>query len=120
MPLPQIVREVLSEVGQAAVEVSCQFEGCREFVSVYRASTSSIAAFHRSFPYYGDCDVIFRIIRFRADSQRLANDEDLWGQDLLGLQEIYVPSEDAVEFILNMWKVPAETLVAPRNTEIPV
>ena len=120
MPFPSSLSETLLSVGQAAVEVSCPFEEYREFVSIYRASTNTILAFQSRFPYYSECAFIFRVIRFRVESQRLVEDQDFSQEDLVGLQEIYLPSEEAVEYVLRLWKTPLESLVAPRNTEIPV
>lgn len=120
MSFPRALNEVLSAVGQAAVEVSCPIDGYREFVSVSRVRADSIMAFRNRFPYYSDCDVVFRVIRFRVESQHIAEDKHLWGPDLAGLQEIYLPSEEAVDYILGLWKVPLDTLVEPRNTDIPV
>jgi len=79
-----------------------------------------IAAFHERYPYYKHCDVVFRVIRFRVRSEKIERDENVWGPDLFGMQEIIVPDEEAVEYILRLWQVPLQSLVEPRHTDIPV
>ena len=97
MPLPQSLRESLAAIGQVAAELNCQFEGYREFVSIYRIHTNSIIGFQGRFPYYSNCEVIFRIIRFRVKSQDIEEDKDFCTQDLIDLQQVFLPTEEAVE-----------------------
>jgi hypothetical protein len=119
MALPEKVREILYDVGQVALEVPCQFEGCREFVSVYMAPRDCLAA-DESFYYFENCERIFRVIRFRVETSLIEQDLSIGNDALFGLQQICLPSEEAVEFVLNLWQVDPADLLSPRDVEIPV
>ena len=112
--------EILADVGQAATEVECATEGCREFVSVYAAKSDQIIGFATRFPYLSGNEIVFRVIRFRVESRFIDNDLSVGPNDLLNKQEIYLPDESAVEFILGVWKILPSDMKSPRMVEIPV
>ena len=120
MALPASLRTLLNEFGQAAVEVPTPIEGYREFVSVYCGRTEDWAVFEMQFPYYAGVEVAYRLVRFRANASLIEQDYNFSMPELAGLQEIYLPSEEAVEFVLALWKVAPESFVAPKLTDIPV
>ena len=120
MAFPAIVKAVLADIGEVAAEVSCNIEGYREFVGVYAVQTSQVINFENRFPYFRDLDSVFRVIRFRVRSHFIEQDIHVGPNDLIGLQEIYLPSESDVEFVLGLWQLPAENLQSPRFVEIPV
>ena len=120
MSLPDNVRDILENVGQVAAEVPCSIEGYREFVSVYAGPTERVMTFEERFPYYVGAKTLCRCIRFRVKSLLIEQDADVGSHDLIGLQEIYLPSENDVEFVLRLWKVAVGDLLSPRQVEIPV
>jgi hypothetical protein len=120
MTFPESLSETLTTIGQAAVEVECGVPEYREFVTIYRARTNAIPGFRNQFPYLDGLPIVFRVIRFRVDAALLAEDYDFCNEDLVGLQEIYLPSESAVEFILGLWQVSLESFRPPNQTEVPV
>lgn len=54
------------------------------------------------------------------DSSIIENDRQCSNDDLIGLQSIYVATEDDVLNVLQMWHDSPDTLRQPRETEIPV
>lgn len=120
MSLPEPVRDTLMNVGQVAAEVACPIEGYRDFVSVYAAPRDKVSNVSGRFPYFEDAAVIYRCIRFRVMSELIDEDADVGPHDLAGLQEIFLPSQESVEFVLGVWRVPASSLLPPREVEIPV
>jgi hypothetical protein len=120
MALPEAARQTLIEVGQIAAELPCAFDDCREFVSVYAAPRDSLINVDGQFTYLDGAPTIFRAIRFRVMSALIEADLDVGPEDLIGLQTIVLPSEDAVEFVMGIWKVPLDKLLSPRNVDIPV
>ena len=120
MGLPQKTMDILNDVGQAAIEVPCLFEDCREFVSVSMANPKDILAAGNRFHYLPECERIFHAMRFRVDSAVIEQDLNVGYEELLDLQRIYLPSEEALEFILNVWQVDPADLLSPRDVEIPV
>jgi len=120
MAFPTDVQAVLSDIGEVAAEVSCNIDGYREFVGVYAVQTSQVINFKNRFPYFRDLEVVFRVIRFRVRSHLIEQNIHVGPNDLIGLQEINLPNESAVEFILDMWNVPLDSLLSPRFVEIPV
>ena len=117
---PEGVRGILAHVGQAAIEVESGVNGFREFVTVYRCDTSRMTNFLQRFPYLSGESVVYRLMRFRVDASVIENDSECSMEELIGLQSIYVPSEDAAIMILDIWKVPAASLLPPNQTTIPV
>lgn len=120
MSLPENVREILMDVGQVAVEVPCPIEGCREFVSVSATAREKVMNVEGRFPYLDEAPMIYRCIRFRVKSLMIEQDADVGPHDLIGLQELNLPSEEGVEFVLRIWKVPPESLRPPKDVDIPV
>ena len=120
MAFPANLNAILTTIGQAATEVFCGVPDYREFVSLYRARTERIPGFQNQFPYLADFPVVYRVIRFRVDASLLEDDYDFCNEDLVGMQEIYMPSESGVEFVLDLWKVPLESLMPPSQSKIPV
>jgi len=120
MTFPASLTKTLTTIGQAAAEVKCGVPDYREFVTIYRARTNAIPGFHNQFPYLDGLPIVFRVIRFRVEATLLADDYDFCNEDLVGLQEVYLPSENAVEFVLDIWQVPLESLKPPNQTEVPV
>ena len=117
---PEGVRDILANVGQAALEVKTVVDGFREFVTVFRCETNRMTNFDQRFPYlYGE-SVVYRLMRFRVDTNIIDKDSKCSTEDLIGLQSVYVPSENAAIMILDIWKVPASSLLPPNQTSIPV
>jgi hypothetical protein len=118
--LPATVREILISLGEVAAELSCQIEGYREFVTIFRFQTAQVVGFQSQFPNLADCEVAFRLMRFRVGADLIRNDYDCCVSDLVGLQSIYVATEEDVLDVLQIWAVSAELLRAPRETEVPI
>ncbi len=91
---PAGLRSILAEVGQAAIEVDCGVEGFREFVTVFRCDTARMANFGNRFPYLRSHPVVFRVMRFRVEATLIGNHIDVSMEALVGLQSLYVPSEE--------------------------
>ena len=117
---PVGLRSILAEVGQAAIEVECGVDGFREFVTIFRCDTSRMANFGNRFPYLRGHPVVFRVMRFRVDATLIDNHIDVSMEALVGLQSLYVPSEEMAMGILDVWGVPAASLLPPAQTAIPV
>ena len=117
---PAGLRSILAEVGQAAIEVDCGVEGFREFVTVFRCDTARMANFGNRFPYLRSHPVVFRVMRFRVEATLIGNHIYVSMEALVGLQSLYVPSEEVAMGILDVWGVPAASLVSPAQTAIPV
>jgi hypothetical protein len=120
MAFPTLLREILGSIGQAAAEVACHVEDCREFVTIYQIDTRQMIGFPDRIPYYSSCETVYRLLRFRVTSEQLEQGVNCSKEDLFGVQEVIVPTEEAVQFILQLWQVPIESLVAPRLTDIPI
>jgi len=118
--LPDDVLEILLSVGQVAAELPCEFEDCREFVSIFRIDTAAAWGFQRRYPYLADRDVAYRAVRFRVDAERIDRDENVCDEDLCSLQNIYVATEEEVAAILKMWAVSPGAMRRPSETEIPI
>lgn len=103
-----------------AVEVPCLIDGYREFVSVYATPRDKVTNFEGRFPYLGDAMTLYRCIRFRVKSELIEQDAEVGPHDLVGMQEIFLPSEDDVAFVLRLWRVSEDELLSPRQVEIPV
>jgi hypothetical protein len=114
------MRSTLTEIGQVAAEVHCPIDGYREFVSVYATPREQVMNFEARFPYLDETTILYRAIRFRVEARLISEDADVCMEDLVGLQEIFLPDENAVEFIMNVWKVPLDALLSPRVVDIPV
>jgi len=117
---PAGLRSILAEVGQAAIEVECGVDGFREFVTIFRCDTSRMLNFGNRFPYLRGHPVVFRVMRFRVDVTLIDNGTECLTDDLVGLQSLYVPSEEMAMGILDVWGVPAASLLPPAQTAIPV
>ncbi|MDF1743701.1 MAG: hypothetical protein P1V19_08395, partial [Gimesia sp.] len=76
--------------------------------------------FKNRFPYFQDLEKLYRVIRFRVQSQLIDLDANVGPDDLFDLQSIYLSNEDAVCFILGIWQVPPDQLQPPRYVDIPV
>lgn len=111
---------MLAEIGQVAAEVSCPIDGYREFVSVYATPRENIINFEGRFPYFDKATMLYRAIRFRVRSKLIAEETEVSPNELIGLQEIFLPSEEDVAFVLNLWQIPTADLLPPRQVEIPV
>lgn len=120
MSLPDKVRETLKYVGQVAAEVSCRIEGYREFVSVYAGPRACFINATGRYPYLDDAKTIYRCIRFRIASDLIERDVDVGPDDLIDLQEMRLPSEEGVEFVLGVWRVSPDDLLSPKDVAIPV
>jgi hypothetical protein len=120
MPLPEKVSTILYKIGQVAAEVPCHFEGFREYVSVFVSQKSAIMGADRRFAYFKESDTLFRACRFRVRSELIEADADVGPEDLLDLQEIYLPSEDAVQFVVSMWLPDLAELGRPADCSIPM
>ncbi len=120
MTFPMKLQEMLTTIGQVAVEVESFVEGYREFVTVFRCPTSQILSFDERFPYLRGNEIVYRLMRFRVENSLIENDQHCSNEDLVGLQSLYVPSEETALHILDFWKVPPSTLVPPNQTEVPV
>ncbi|MBE7464422.1 MAG: hypothetical protein HS116_13170 [Planctomycetes bacterium] len=114
------LQSILSTIGQAAAEVECLFEGNREFISLSRVHAGRMLAFKENFPYFADQDYIYRVVRLRVESKLIDDDHDFSNSDFMGMQSIYLPSEEAVEFIFSLWKFSSDLLDEPRNTDVPI
>jgi hypothetical protein len=120
MTITAPVRDTLTEIGQVAAELHCPIEGYREFVSIYATARTKVMNCEGRFPNLDGAETIYRAIRFRVNSALIDNDSDVGPNDLVGLQEIFLPSEEGVEFVLSIWKVNMEQLLSPREVDIPV
>lgn len=120
MSLSENVRNTLMEVGQVAAEIPCKIDGCREFVSVCVTPSNRVMNFEARFPYFADALMLYRCFRFRVESELIEQDAHVGPDDLLALQDIYLTSENDVEFVLRIWKVSQDELMSPRYVEIPV
>lgn len=120
MSFSEEIRCILDDLGQVAVEVLCPIDGYREFVSVFATPKDDVVNFAGRFPYFGEATTLYRCIRFRVNSVLIEQDADVHTEDLVGLQENFLPSEETVEFVLRIWKVPNGELKSPRYVEIPV
>lgn len=120
MTITEPIREILAEIGQVATELNCPIEGYREFVSVYATPRAKVMNCEGRFPNLDEAETIYRAIRFRVKSSLIDNDLDAGPNDLIGLQEMFLPSEEAVGFVLSVWKVNMEQLQSPRGVDIPV
>lgn len=118
--LPSPVRETLMTIGQVATELPCRIEGHREFVTVFRYQTDRIMGFANQFPYLANCDVAYRVMRFRVDADLIENDRDCSNDDLIGLQSLHVATEEDVLNVLRIWDVSPDALRQPQETEVPV
>lgn len=118
--IPTTLSEILTTIGQAAVEVECPVEGFREFATVFRCPTDQMIGFEGRFPYLVGNPVVYRLMRFRVDSSIIENDRHCSNEDLVGLQCIYVAAEADVLNVLRIWHVSPENLRQPRETEVPV
>ena len=114
------IRKILIDIGQVAAEVNCPIDGYREFISVYATPRERVMNFDGRFPYLSETQILYRAIRFRVKSILIEEDADVGPNDLIGLQEIFLPSEEHVEFVMRMWKIPIDTLLSPKQVEIPV
>jgi len=120
MSFSEEIRCTLDDLRQVAVEVLCPIDGYREFVSVFAAPKDDVVNFAGRFPYFDEATTPYRCVRFRVDSALIEQDADVHTEELVGLQEIFLPSEEAVEFVLRFWKVSNGELESPRHVEIPV
>ena len=120
MTLPKKLTDILTNVGQAAVEVESCVDGFREFVTLFRCPTDQIIGFEGRFPYLVGNHVVYRLMRFRVNSSIIENDRQCSNEDLIGLQSIYVATQEDVLKILQIWHVSPDTLRQPRDTEVPV
>jgi len=117
---PNDLKETLTTIGQAAVELESFVEGYREFVSVFHCPASQIIGFEGRFPYLVGNKIVYRLMRFRVESSLIDRDEHCSNEDLIGLQSIYVATEEDALNILKIWQVLPESLRQPRETEVPV
>ena len=120
MTFPDELKETLSSVGQAAVELTSLIEGYREFVSVFYCPTNQIFGFEGRFPNLAGNEIVYRLMRFRVKSSLIDLDQDCSSEDLIGLQNIYVATEKDALSILRVWQVLPESLRQPRETQVPV
>lgn len=120
MAFTERVRDTLDNVGQVAAEVDCSIEGYREFISIYVTSRDRIMNCAGKFTYLDGAATIFRAIRFRVNSKLIDDDLNADPGDLIGLQEIFLPSEQDVEFVLSLWEIDMRQLLPPKDVEIPV
>ena len=120
MPLPESVRDILSSIGQAAAEVTCECEGCREFVSIYKVPGYSVQNRAERLPYFARADFIYRICRFRVRSELIEFDVNVSPDDLWDAQEMYFTDEDLLEQVLLMWQVEPSRLGRPVDCAIPL
>lgn len=118
--ITEAVRSSLIEFGQVAAERPCSIEGYREFVSVYSTPRGAVINCDSRFPYLAGAEIIYRAIRFRVNSDLIENDTDVGPNDLVGLQEVFLPTEDSVAYILSVWKVEIDELLPPKYVDIPV
>lgn len=118
--LPETVREALASTGQVAAELPCPIEGYREFVTVFCFQTAQIMGFPSQFSYLADNEISFRLMRFKVDAELIRDDHDFSSVDLVGLQSIYVATEQDVVEILRIWAVRPELLRQARETEVPI
>ena len=120
MSLPRRVRDTLNAIGQVAAEVDCLIDCCREFVTIYATAKERIQNFEGRFPYLLEADVVFRCVRFRVESRMIEEDLDVHAEEMLDEQSIRVASEEDVELVLRIWKVPPDSLLSPTEVEVPV
>ena len=120
MSIPTAVMSILDSIGQAATEVPCPVEGCREFVSVAKASAFSIPNFQQRFPYFAYCEWIFHAYRFRVRSELIEADTNVSPDDLWDYQTIFVADESILEQILSMWLDSLDQLGRPADCDIPI
>jgi hypothetical protein len=120
MAFPDKVQAILDDIGEVAVEVACGIEDYREFVGVYAVRTEKVINFENRFPNLRDRDLVFRVIRFRVRAMLIEQDINVGPDDLIELQQIYLPSQSDVEFVLEIWQVASDSLQSPRFVEIPV
>jgi len=118
--IPQRVIAILDDVGQVAAELSTEVEGHREFITVSKAETSEIdtAAFRKRFPYLGR--IYYTVWRFRVVEKVIEDDIDIWEDDMIDLQKMYVSNLEEVEAILQMWQFDPANLLPPNQTEVPI
>lgn len=120
MSLPSRVQDILDTIGQAAAEVPCPVEDCREFVAVSKARTSSIPNFECRFPYFAKDEWIYHVYRFRVRSELIEQDANVSPDDLRDYQKIYLVDEKMVTQVLSMWLGNPELLGRPAECDIPI
>jgi hypothetical protein len=114
------LQNILEGFGQAAAEVSCEFDGCREFVSIYKTRKDSLLNGAKRFPYFAESSVLYRICRFRVQSEIIEQDTDVSPEDLWDMQSLYVADSELLKNILAMWRVEITMLGCPADCSIPV
>lgn len=114
------IEQQLHTIGQLALEVECRCDGLREFVSVYGGNKSRMMNVDQRFYYFADSPTLFRISRFRIDIGLLESGRNVGPADLFDHQQIYLPNISAIEYILSIWKVDIQKLVAPNDCDIPI
>lgn len=114
------IESELMRLGQLALEVECDCEGLREFVSVYAGSRTRLMNAEQRFYYYRKSPCLFRVVRFRVDKELLSADKNVGPDDLFDLQEIYLPDIESVEYVLRLWNVDIRNLAPPAECDIPV
>lgn len=117
---PNELKETLATIGQAAVELEPLVEGYREFVTVFLCPTNQILGFEGRFPYLVGNEIVYRLMRFRVETSLIDRDQHCSNENLIGLQSIYVATEEDALNVLKIWQVLPESLRQPRETEIPV
>jgi hypothetical protein len=120
MTLPDRVREILDTIGQAAAEVPCAVEGCREFVSVCKAPTTAMLGFQCRFPYFDNSEWLYRVYRFRVSSELIEQDIDVSPDEFGDYQTLYLVDENMVSQVLSMWVNNLDQLGRPADCAIPV
>ncbi len=120
MSIPNRVRDILEANGQAAAEVPCAVEDCREFVSVWMAGSASIPNLERRYPYLSKSDRIYRVCRFRVRSELIRNDVNVSPDDLWDYQSLYISGAKILVQVLSMWLENLELLGRPADCDIPI
>ena len=115
------MREILESVGQAAIELTCSIPGHREFATVFMCRRDAVQInTERRFPYLADCELIYRLVRFRVPEEIIDNDVSCAEDELLDLQQIYLPHFESVQYLLDVWKIAPRDFRKPCEVEIPI
>jgi hypothetical protein len=120
MPLPDRVRHILDTIGQAAAEVPCAVEDCREFVSVWKAHSRQAMNFAKRFPHLSGSEWVYSVCRFRVRSELIELDVNVGPDDLWDHERLTLADEELLVAVLSMWLGDLEVLGRPADCAIPI
>ncbi len=120
MAIPDQVLDLLRSISQVAAEVTGSDDDVRAFVTVFRFRPEHVLGAADRCAYLGRREYLYRARRFEVSREILDGGYDVHEENLWDSQNIVLPDEVALEFVLRLWAGELEMLVEPQLTDVPI